>query len=57
MRIAVTCPHCGQNHIVNVDRETILAQEENERLFGGEGDGEIFVISGAVSRVTRVKSE
>lgn len=57
MRIAVTCPHCGQNHIVNVDRETILAQEENERLFGGEGDGEILVISGAVSRVTRVKSE
>ena len=57
MRIAVTCPHCGQNHIVNVDREMILSQEENERLFGGEGDGEILVISGAVSRVTRVKSE
>ncbi len=59
MRIAVTCPHCGQNHIVDVDREMIDAQENNAQLFEGRdgGDGELLIVSGVVSRATRVKSE
>lgn len=59
MRIAVTCPHCGQKHIVDVDREMIDAQENNAQLFEGRdgGDGELLIVSGVVSRATRVKSE
>lgn len=59
MRITVTCPHCGQKHVVDVDREMIDAQAKNEQLFEGRGggDGELLVVSGVVSRATRVTSE
>lgn len=56
MRITVKCPKCGEVHTIETSSVIDDTQkEQNDQLLGGEG--ELLVVSGAVSRVTRMKSE